>query len=556
MSHNRILDVIEAKWTTAPRLVLAAALLVAFAATPLHAQYSYTDWYDFQNCGALGCAPLDLGRLTQGSDGNLYGTTLSGGSHAFGTIFVVTPTGTYNDLWEFDGVSGESPYGGLTLASDGNFYGAAAAGGSFNDGTVFRFTPPGTVTVIHNFNGTDGINPTVPPVQGKDGNLYGVTLSGTTYTITMPAGTFKQLPQNSPPTVYAPLFLASDGNLYGVSAYGGTNNDGTVFRMTTPGGAINVIHNFNGSDGINPVGPLTQGSDGYLYGTALSGGANNAGADFKMTLAGKKMQTFSFDALSGTTNNDGAGPQAGLLAASDGYLYGVNQSGGANGFGTIYQISVALKFTKLFDFTASVGPVTGQLAATTLMQHTNGSLYGLTQEGGAAGDGNFYGLTAINFREILTVIGPIFVKPGVPVQILGNNLTHVIQVNFGAVQAQFQTNSDTLLTATVPFAALDGPVSAIFDTGLEFQTQSAVHILPVILSLDPLSGPVGTPVNISGGGFTGATKVTFGGVRTGNFIVVTPSQIQATVPTGAKTGKVAVTTPNGSATSTQKFTVN
>jgi hypothetical protein len=81
-------------------------------------------------------------------------------------------------------------------------------------------------------------------------------------------------------------------------------------------------------------------------------------------------------------------------------------------------------------------------------------------------------------------------------------------------------------------------------------------MLPNITNLDPSSGPVGTRVGIVGGGFTGTKKVTFGGVRATNFTVVNPTLIQATVPTGAKTGKVSVTTPNGTATSKQTFTVN
>jgi len=146
--------------------------------------------------------------------------------------------------------------------------------------------------------------------------------------------------------------------------------------------------------------------------------------------------------------------------------------------------------------------------------------------------------------------------PGGPVQILGNNLTHVIAVNFGGVFAQFTLGTDSVLTATVPNGALDGLVNVIYDTGLMTQTLSYYHILPKITNLDPSSGHVGSEVNITGGGFTGAKKVTFGGVAAASFSVLSATLIQATVPTGAKTGKVGVQTPNGSATSPVKFTVN
>jgi uncharacterized protein (TIGR03437 family) len=104
--------------------------------------------------------------------------------------------------------------------------------------------------------------------------------------------------------------------------------------------------------------------------------------------------------------------------------------------------------------------------------------------------------------------------------------------------------------------AVDGLIAVILDDGQQIQTQSAEHILPLITNLDPTSGPVGTQVGIVGGGFTRTTKVTFGGVKATNFTMVSPTLIQAIVPTGARTGKVGVTTRNGSAKSKQTFTVN
>ena len=257
-----------------PVAIVGALLLSA----GLHAQ-TYTDLYDF-SCDTGGCSPVDLGQLTQGFDGNLYGTTRSGGGFGYGTIFMVTPYGAHADLWSFDGVSGAVPYGGLTLASDGNFYGTATLGGAYRNGTVFRFTPPNTVTVLHSFNGSDGANPAIPPTQGADANLYGVSGSGTTYRIALPSGIFQQLAQNVssntgptcqpisfikgdpncyPYSVNGPLYLASDGNLYGTSFYGGDFGAGSVFRITTDGDITDVYSFTGGSDGYGPIGPVTQG---------------------------------------------------------------------------------------------------------------------------------------------------------------------------------------------------------------------------------------------------------------------------------------------------------
>src|SRR5262249_25899963 len=131
-----------------------------------------------------------------------------------------------------------------------------------------------------------------------------------------------------------------------------------------------------------------------------------------------------------------------------------------------------------------------------------------------------------------------------PVIVLGDNLTGVINVSFGSVPAQFQIHSDTYLTTRVPSGAIDGPLVVTLATGQQLLSQQSVHILPKITSLDPLSGHAGSVVNIVGGGFTGAKKITFGGVAATNFTVLTTSLIQATVPAGAKTGKVGVLTPN------------
>jgi uncharacterized repeat protein (TIGR03803 family) len=534
------------------QLPLAWALLMMFAAAPLHAQ-TYQDLYDF-NCAAGGCNPVNHGQLTQWKDGNLYGTTTNGGSHGYGTIFKVTPLGTYTDLWEFDYTTGAGPSAGLTLATDGNFYGTTFGGGTSDDGTVFRFTPPSTLTVLHTFSGgTDGQGPEVPPIQAKDGNLYGMTDSGTTYRVTLPGGKFTVLPNQAPGYTSGPLYLASDGNLYGTTSDGGTSNRGTVFRMTTAG-AIKTIYNFTGigSDGAVPAGPLTQGKDGNLYGTTVDGGGvNDWGATFKLTLSGIETVLHVFD-----SSIDGANPSAGLLASSYGNFYGLTGYGGTDGDGTLFEMTAGGYCTKLVDFTGTAGTAPGQFPLTTLMQHTNGSLYGLTLYGGSGLGGDFYSFTPPNPLFTVVVEGPVWVKPGVPVAILGDNLTHAIQVTLAGEQTQFQIGSDTYLTATVPSDAVDGLIAVILDSGLQIESQSAIHILPVITNLDPTSGPPGTQVGIVGGGFAGTKKVTFGGVKATTFTVVTPTLIQAIVPTGAITGKVKVITPNGTAASKQTFTVN
>ncbi len=199
----------------------------------------------------LGCEPK--GQLTEGPDGNLYGTGFLGGPDDHGAIFMITPSGAFTNLLSFNGTTGEDPEGGLILASDGNFYGTTSSGGSFGYGTLFRLTPSAVFTVLHQFkNGTDGGVPWAPPTEAKDGNLYGVTVAGTAYRVTLPAGTFKSISTSVPINSQAPLVLASNGDLYGTT-FGdeGEFFNGSVFRVSI-GGVVKVMYGFSGTDGSNP----------------------------------------------------------------------------------------------------------------------------------------------------------------------------------------------------------------------------------------------------------------------------------------------------------------
>lgn len=534
------------------KLAIACALLVACVAAPLQAQVTFQELLQF-NCSTAGCFPYG-NPLVQWTDGNLYGMAYNGGHYGLGTIFQVTPTypSVQTDLWPFDGPSGELPISGLMLASDGNLYGTAPAGGTNGYGTLFSFNP-GTITlkVLHEFTAAEG-DPETPPTQGKDKNLYGVTALGTVYTLTLPGHVYKVLSGVAPGEPLGPLYLASDDNFYATTWHGGTSNMGTIFRMTPPGGAITVVHNFTGSpDGEYPESTVTEGSDGYLYGTTAYGGASGNGEVYRSPRPGPPKGIYSFPS-SGT---NGTNPESALMLGTDGNFYGSTFSAGTDDYGTLFDVSSKGTLYTLFNFTFTGGTVPGS-GPQTLVVHTNGSYYGVTLGGGSLDNGTLFSLTPINLREILTVVGPIFLEPGGPVEILGNELTQTAEVSFGSVQAQFQANADTYLTATVPEDAIDGPIIVTLETGLQIQTQGSVHILPTITNLDPTSGPVGTQVGIVGGGFAGTKKVTFGGVKATQFTVVTPSLIQAIVPTGAKSGKIAVTTPNGTATSAQKFTIN
>ncbi len=540
--------------------MVACMILIVFSGATLHAQFTYVEAYNFGSMSCkVGCTPLDLGQLSRWSDGNLYGSTFQGaGSNDLGTLFSFNPTSaTANLEWQFaDDANGFEPYAALSLGSDGNFYGTTEQ--TISGATsVFRYTPPSTLTAIHNFTAAEG-SPVTAPTQARDGNFYGL-VGISAYRITYPGGVYQVLPGTiaSPTAPYGPtpLVAALDGNLY-AAQWSGSN--GTIFRLTTAG-KVKVVHTFDGTHGKAPFG-LTLGPDGNLYGVTLLGGANGTGVIFKFTLPGHKLTVLhSFGSLPASgQNSDGAEPSNGLLAASDGFLYGGTSLGGTNTCGTLFRISTSGTFTKLAEFpnfdcvdTGAFGPFA------TLTENTDGTLYGLLPEGDGPGD--LYALVpTVPFHNIITA-GPIWVKPGVPVQILGDNLGEAVSVTFGGVAGTFQPVSNTYLTAIAPDNAVDGPIVVTLTNPAggeeQVQSQQNMHILPVINNLDPARGTPGSQVDIAGGGLLGATKVTFGS-KAASFTVIAPNLIQATVPAGAKTGKIAVTTPNGKVTSPQKFVVD
>ena len=258
----------------------------------------YTTLYSF-NGGSDGYLPY--GGLTQATDGYLYGTTAAGGSHNTGTVFKISTDGSsYRVLFSFgSGPSdGFSPVGALVQGRDGNLYGMTQNGGGsgncrFGCGTIFKITTTGSITPLHNFAGSDGSYPTASMVLGNDGNFYGTTTGsgtlgpGTVFKIT-PSGTFTNLytfckAQNCTDGFRpeAGLFQATDGNFYGTTAGGGSNGQGTTFRIT-PAGALTTLHSFTGADGASPYAAVVLGNDNRFYGTTAVGGGNGDGTIFRL----------------------------------------------------------------------------------------------------------------------------------------------------------------------------------------------------------------------------------------------------------------------------------
>jgi len=528
-------------------------LLTLVAIVPAHAQ-TYTDMFDFLD--ANGCCPSYPGALAQGRDGLLYGTAQNGGKYGYGTVFVIDPsTGAVTILYNFDITDGQYPQAGLAMGPDGAFYGTTYLGGATPPaGVLFRITSAGAFSVIHNFaNVGDGGYPRQPPIPAPDGNLYGITGNDTNYVIyrVTPPGTFT--PIITPPAYsYGPMLLASDGKLYGVTNYGGTYNGGTVFQLTlgkTP--KLKIIYSFGasaGTLGINPNGGLMQASDGKLYGTTPNGGTSSGGVVFQVTTGGVYKVLHNFAAA--PPASDGYGSVAGLVQGSDGFLYGVNPNGGAGGFGTLFKINTnGTTFQVLHNFDV----VTGAGPTSTPILHTNGKIYGMTTSGGAFHQGVIY-----SFDNTLKPFASLFViwsgKVGTSVGVLGQGSSNATGVKFGTGPGTFVAANDTYMTATVAAGATTGHVT-VLEPGGNLASPQTFKVVPTISGFAPSSGPVGTSVLITGTSLSQTTAVKFGAVKAPVFTINSDTQLTATVPSGANTGKIVVTTKGGTATSAATFTV-
>lgn len=266
-----------------------------------------------------------------------------------------------------------NPRGNLTLGPDGNFYGTTASGGQYGEGAVFRVTTNGDLMTLVSFGSflRDATWPFAGLTLGADGNFYGTTATGGTNQIsgTNNTGTIFRVTTNGTLTPLVSftgfngsypeceLITGPNGNFYGTTAYGGISNVGTVFQVTT-NGVLTTLASFSVTNGAMPQSGLVLGLDGNFYGTTTYGGISNVGTLFQMTPGGSLKTLVNFN----TTN--GAGPYGQLRLGSDGDLYGTTVSGGISTgpfqvtsnssvgyFGTVFRVTTNGTLTTLADFT-------------------------------------------------------------------------------------------------------------------------------------------------------------------------------------------------------------
>ena len=448
---------------------------------------------------------------------------------AIGVAMVMASPGqTLTTLATFNGANGARPYGALVQGLDGSLYGTAGLGGLHNMGTVFKVTPTGALTTLYNFQGSDGEFPYAGLIMGPSGEFYGTTElggaanRGTAFRVT-PGGTLTTLynfciqplcADGGNP--YSPVVRAADGSLYGTADTGGAYNAGTVFAVNSDGTFTTLTSFTNGAGGAFPLGGLIPGYGGEYYGTT------SGNTIFKITTGGI-LTTLA--ALGGSTYPDGADSKAGLVLASDGNFYGTTSAGGnviycAYGCGTIFKVTPQGALTTLYSFSPSPD---GDTPYAPLIQATDGNLYGTAVNGGVSSGGTIF---SISLDGQLT---PLYSFA------LTSN-SHPYGALVQATDGNFYGVTSDYLTRTA---------GSIF--------RLSVGLGPFVTTL-PAYGKVGATVKILGTHLTGATSVAFAGTPAA-FTVVSDTLITTTVPVGAGSGKVHVTTPGGSLLSNVPFGV-
>jgi uncharacterized repeat protein (TIGR03803 family) len=424
------------------RLLWAAALVLPIFAA--RAEVVFTNLYSFTgtNDGAYPRAAL-----VQGSEGYFYGTTYSGGTNGAGTVFKINTDGVLTTLYSFTGGNdGANPKAALVQGRDGFFYGTTGYGGNTNlngghgFGTVFKISTNATFAGLHSFDSihdTNGspLDGSIPNglVQGSDGFFYGTTGYGGNTNLNGGQGfgtVFKISTTGALTTLYsfgsiqdtngnlldgvlpvAALVQGSDGIFYGTTEFGGTKDDGTVFRIST-NGVLNTLYVFDGPDGANPSARLVPGSDGNFYGTTEFGGTNGSGTVFKISTNGFLTTLCSFPKLQGGPPNSSFPVPTGLAQGSDGYLYVttgfIPARSGASvvfiGFSSIFKLGTNGASTTLYSFSRTFLGPTISAAPDGLVQSSDGSFYGATTHGpGESGFGTIFRLTMVPEFQAMTL---------------------------------------------------------------------------------------------------------------------------------------------------------
>jgi uncharacterized repeat protein (TIGR03803 family) len=402
--------------------VLVCCCLIAYIAVFIPSAHAQTFGviHTFAN-GPDGYSPL-AGLTLKG--GNLYGTTSAGPlDFGYGTVYQIRHVGSN---WITENVylfkshgDGAIPVAPVVFGPDGRLYGTTQYGGVNDQGTVFRLTPRSEICrtancfwneeIVYSFNGADGAGGTYGNLTWDElGNIYGTTLAagldqgyhGNVYQLT-PSGNGWNLntlhffsPSNG--DGYAPgggVIFDKDGNLWGTTAGGGVSGQGTIFEVKNIPGVgwqESLVYSFAGdTDGWLPAAGLVEDGAGNFYGGTQSGGAEGGGTVFELSPVGNSWNFQVLHSFSGAPGTY-CGPSAVLSLDSVGNLYGTTLCDGAQQQGNVFKLTNTANgwvYTSVYDFT---GGSDGARPVSNVTIDTDGTLYGTATQGGSLAGGCVY----------------------------------------------------------------------------------------------------------------------------------------------------------------------
>jgi uncharacterized repeat protein (TIGR03803 family) len=387
-------------------IIIGIAVLMLGGAPGSSNGQTLTTLYDFCNAtNYLACVNGDTpDHLIEGTDGNFYGGTDSGGTNDDGTFFKITPQGTLTTIYQY--ATNNGGFGGVDfdLELGGVFYGKELVGGSNRVGSIVTMTTEGTLTTIYQFSGTNGIADGSYPerlMEVDDSTLIGSTIeggtnnAGTIFKITT-AGTLTTIHEfsgtNGVADGFFPVLTVQNGSEFIGSTEGGgaPNTTGTVFEITASG-SFNTIHQFTTAEGGIPIVTIVNGST--LIGTTTAGGSNGFGSAFELNSEGTVTTFYQFSGTNGVM--DGSSPALSSVHDSSGAYYGQTKDGGTNGAGLAFTLSTSGTLTPVYEFcSVSTNCLDGR-SPDALATLVSGDFYGTTDSGGTNDGGTVFKL-AVN----------------------------------------------------------------------------------------------------------------------------------------------------------------
>jgi uncharacterized repeat protein (TIGR03803 family) len=409
----------------------------------------------------------------------------------------------------------------ISQGRDGAIYSTGTLNSQTKTDGAFRIGPLGSFHTLHQWTG--GGKPYSGLDLATDDKYYGINevggtdKLGTVFRMTASGGvsTLYNFPGGSGGAFGMSVMQSMEGDFY-VSTSGGSysgDDHGSILRMTKDGN-VTLLHAFTGSDGTGPM-VLVQGADFRFYGVTARGGSGNGGTIFRISSTGDFEVLYNFNA-------NGAFPEAGLIQANDGNFYGTTSEGGSSNHGVLFRITPGGAYTVLHNFS---GKADGGAPAGRLVQATDGNLYGANVFGGAEFNGVLYGAT---LAGAVVAIHNFSATDGVDAQ------AELMQHTNGRIYGSTSSGGE-------------------FNHGVFYSLDAG--LAPFVTYL-PVYGRAGAEVQILGQGFSDASRVSFNGIACNSVTVVSSTFLEAIVPAGATSGKITVTTSNGTLMSNKVFVVH